>query len=93
MTLLVSKVPDAGVRIAVHVIPPSEEDKLDNEAFVTVRSAVAKSVMAFIKVKVTEALSPKMRLESLIVIGDERFGKLFNELTIEETLLLSNTVK
>lgn len=53
--------PLVGVKVAVHVIPPSAELTADNEPLAMVRSALVKPVTASEKVRVTELVLPILR--------------------------------
>ena len=54
----------AGVSVAVHVTPPSDDDTAVRVPLSTVRSALVKPVTASLKVIVTGAVSPAVKLLS-----------------------------
>ena len=58
MTLVASVTLLVGVKVAVHVIPPSEEDTDDRVPFAMVKSALVNPLTASEKVIVTVAVSP-----------------------------------
>ena len=58
MILLGSSTADAGVSVAVHVLPPSDDVKSESDPFSTVKSVVSRPVTASVKVIVTVAVSP-----------------------------------
>ena len=56
--MVASSTPLVGVKVAVQVIPPSEEDTEDRVPLAAVKSAVVNPVTASEKVIVTVAVSP-----------------------------------
>ena len=58
----------AGVRVAVQVIPPSDELRPLKAPLPTVKSAPVRPVTASLKVMVTAEVSPAVRVVSLTVI-------------------------
>ncbi|MNI68949.1 hypothetical protein D3C73_1246730 [compost metagenome] len=72
MTLLVSRTPTAGVKVAVQVMPPSALESALKVPLATVRSALLKPVTASLKVMVTWLVSPTVRLLSattMVAVG------------------------
>ena len=63
-----------GVSVAVQVVPPSLEARLDSTPLGAVRSAVVKPVTASLKVKVTVAVSPILSAVSEIVMLEANVG-------------------
>ena len=68
MMLLVSEMLPAGVRVAVQVIPPSEELGVSTLPFATVRSPAVRPDTASLKVIVTVEVSPAARAVSATTI-------------------------
>ena len=75
MTLLASVVLTVGVSVAVQVMPPSPDVRLESAAFGALRSAVVKPVTASVKVKVTVAVSPTRSAVSLMVMPAASVGR------------------
>ena len=75
MTLAAAVVLGAGVSVAVQVMPPSPELKLDKLAFGANKSPAVKPTTASVKVKVTVAVSPLFNAVSLIVMLLAKAGR------------------
>ena len=64
MTLVASVMLAVGVKVAVHVVPPSEELTLLNVPFAILKSALVNPVTASLKVMVTPEVSPTAKAVS-----------------------------
>ena len=65
MKLVVSLIPVVGVKVAVQVMPPSEDDTALSVPLTTVRSTLVNPVTASEKVMVTSEVSPMLSAGSL----------------------------
>ncbi len=64
-----------GVKVAVQVMPPSEEDRLESTPFGTETSAVVNPLTASVKVNVTVAVSPTFSAVSEIAMEEASNGR------------------
>ena len=72
MRLVVSSTLELGVKVAVQVMPPSEEETLLSVPLAMLRSALVKPVTASLKVMVTRDVSPSFKAVSattMVAVG------------------------
>ena len=86
ITLLTSDTLGLGVSVAVHVIPPSDEETEPMTAFDTVKSSAVKPVMDSLNSSDTVAVSPEVNTRSLMEICEPKakVGRIVSTLKFAE---------